>query len=112
MKKYFKSPYPACNVHRRQEPLATDTVYSDVPAIDDGSIMAQTFVGTKSMVTDVFGMKTDKQFINTLQGMIKRRGAPTKLISDNAQVEISNKVDDILNYLFIESWQSEPHHQH
>jgi hypothetical protein len=35
-------------------------------------------------------MKSDKQFINTLEDNIHRRGgAPTKLISDHAQVEIS-----------------------
>ena len=27
--KHYKSPFPANNVHRRNEPLATDTVYSD-----------------------------------------------------------------------------------
>ena len=112
LKKHFRSPYPACNVHRRQEALATDTVYSDTPAIDDGSKVAQIFVGTQSLVTDVYGMKTTKQFVNTLQDIIRSRGAPTKLISDSAQVEISNKVQDILRYLFIEDWQSEAYHQH
>ena len=57
-------------------------------------------------------MKTEKQFVNTLQDIIQIRRAPTKLISDSAQVEISNKVHDILWHLFIEDWQSEPHHQH
>ena len=57
-------------------------------------------------------MKTEKQFVNTLQDVIRTRGAPTKLISDSAQVEISNKVKDILRYLFIEDWQSEAYHQH
>ena len=112
LRKRYKSPYPACNIPRREEPLATDTVYSDTPAIDNGCKVAQIFVGTKSMVTDVFGMKTEKQFVNTLQDIIRTRGAPTKLISDNAQVEISNKVKDILRYLFIDDWQSEPHYQH
>jgi hypothetical protein len=111
LRKHFKTPYPACNVFRRNEPLATDTVYSDVPAIDDGSQTAQVFVGTESLVSDVYGMKTEKQFVNTLQDIIRQRGAPTKLISDSAQVEISGKVKDILRYLFIEDWQSEPHHQ-
>ena len=60
LQKRFKSPYPACNVQWRQEPLATDTVYSDTPAIDDGCRVAQIFVGTESMVTDVYGMKTEK----------------------------------------------------
>jgi hypothetical protein len=36
----------------------------------------------------------------------------TKLISDRAQVEISNKVQDILRNLMIDDWQSEPHQQH
>ena len=112
LKKMHKSPYHACNVQRRQEPLATDTVCSDTPAIDNGSKVAQTFVGTNSLVTDVFGMKTEKQFINTLQDIIRIRGAPTKPISDSAQVEISNKVHDILRHLFVEDWQSEACHQH
>ena len=97
LRKRFKSPYPACNIPRREEPLATDTVHSDTPAVDDGSKVAQLFVGTKSLVCDVYGMKTEKQFINTLQDIIRQRGAPTKLVSDNAQVEISNKVKDILS---------------
>ena len=57
-------------------------------------------------------MKTPKQFVNTLQDVIRTRGPPTKLISDSAQVEVSNKVHDILRYLFIEDWQSEAYHQH
>ena len=35
-----------------------------------------------------------------------------KLVSDRAQVEISNKVHDILRHLCIDDWQSEPHYQH
>ena len=112
LRKRYKSPYPACNIPRREEPLATDTVYSDTPAVEDGSKIAQIFVGTKSLVSDVFGMKTEKQFINTLQDIIRSRGAPTKLVSDNAQLEISNKVKDILRHLFIDDWQSEPYYQH
>ena len=50
--------------------------------------------------------------MNTLQDVIRERGAPNKLISDSAQVEISGKVKDILRYLFIQDWQSEPYHQH
>ena len=46
LKKRYKSPFPACNVHCRSEPVATDTVYSDTPAIDSGITTAQFFVGT------------------------------------------------------------------
>ena len=111
-KKTFRSLHPACNVQHRQEPLATDMVHSDTPAIDDGSKVAQTFVGTESCVIDVCSMKTESQFVNTLQDIICSCGAPTKLISDSAQTEIGNETKDILCHLCIEDWQSEACHQH
>jgi hypothetical protein len=80
-------------------------------AIDDGSTVAVLFVGTNTQVTNVYGIKTDKQFINTLEDNITNCGAPHKLLSDSAQVLISNKVQYILRTLCIKSWQSEPHQQ-
>ena len=74
--------------------------------------MAQLFVGTKSLVSDVYGMRFKSQFVNSLQDVIRERGAPTKLISDSAKEETSNKVKEILRYLMIPAWQSEPYHQH
>jgi hypothetical protein len=59
----------------------------------------------------VYGNKTDKQCINTLEDNITNRGAPHKLLSDSAQALISNKVQYILCTLCIKSWQSEPHQQ-
>ena len=32
--------------------------------MDDGSTCYQLFIGTKYLVSDVHGMKTDKQFVN------------------------------------------------
>ena len=81
---------------RRSKPVAADTVHSDTPAIDDGSTCMQLFVGTATLVTDVYRMKTDKQFVNTLEDNIRKLGAIDKLISDRAQSEISNRVKDIL----------------
>ena len=104
MKKRYKTPFPACNVHRRSEPVATDTVYSDTPAIDSGVTAAQFFVGTESLVCDIYPLQSDKQFVNTLQENITKRGAMTKLVSDRAQVEISRKVQDILRNLMIADW--------
>lgn len=112
LRKMFKSPFPACNVSRRRESVATDTIYSDTPAIFGGETMAQLFVGRESLVTDVYGMKTSKQFANTLQDVIRQRGAMDKLLSDRAQVEVSNRVLDILRAYSISDWQSEPYHQH
>ena len=108
----YKSPFPANNVIRRHEPTATDTFFADVPAICCGALMAQFFIGRHSLVRDVFPMKTDKQFVNTLEDVIRKRGAMDKLISDSAQVEISSRVKDILRALVIEDWQSEAYYQH
>ena len=42
-RKHFKSRFPALNIHRRRKPVATDTIYSDTPAIDNGAQVAQIF---------------------------------------------------------------------
>jgi hypothetical protein len=44
----------------------------------------------------VYPIKSDKQFVNTLLDNITQRGVPTKLISDRAQVEISERVKQVL----------------
>ena len=36
MKKHLKSRNPVLNIPRRHEPVATDTVFSDTPAVDSG----------------------------------------------------------------------------
>jgi hypothetical protein len=65
-RRFFKSPFLALNVARRNEDLLTDVVYSDTPAIDNGSTSAAIYSGRISHVMDVYGTKTDKQFVNTL----------------------------------------------
>lgn len=112
MKKTYRSPFPALNVKRRSEPVATDTAYSNTPAIDDGATCAQVFVGVKTLVSDAHGMKSDKQFINSLEDNTRKRGAMDKLISNSAKVETSKRVNDNLRTLFIDDCQSEPHVQH
>ena len=42
MKKHLKSRNPALNIPRS---VATDTVFSDIPAVDSGVKQAQVFVG-------------------------------------------------------------------
>ena len=56
-------------------------------------------------------MKSDKQFSSTLSGNICQRGAMDKLISYRVQVEIRNKVKDMLLMPLIDDWNSEPHKQ-
>ena len=96
------------NIPRRHESVATDatdatdTVFSDTPVVDSGVKQAQVFVET---------MKSGKQFVNTLEDNIRRRGAMDKLLSDSAKPEISKKVMDILRAYHISNWHSEPYHQ-
>ena len=64
IKKHFKSRNPVFNIPRRSEAVATDTIFSDTPAVDDGSTMAQFFCGHDTLVCDAYGIKSTKQFIN------------------------------------------------
>ena len=45
MKKHLKSRNPALKIPRRHEAVATDTVFSDTPAVDSGVKQAQVLVG-------------------------------------------------------------------
>ena len=69
--------------------LATDTIFSDTPAVDDGSTMAQFFCGRDTLVCDAYGIKSTKQFINALSDNIRKKGAMDTLISDGGKYEIS-----------------------
>ena len=96
MTKHLKSRNPALNIPRRYEPVATNTVFSDTPAVDSGVKQAQVFVGRVTLVADAYPMKSGKQFVNTLEDNIRRRGDMDKLLNDSAKTEISNKVMNIL----------------
>ena len=111
MKKHLKSRNPALSIPRRHEAVATDTVFSDTPAVNSGVKQAQVFVGRDTLVADAYPMKSVKQFVNTLEDNIRRWGAMDKLLSDSAKTEISNKVMDILRAYHISNWHSEPYHQ-
>ena len=50
LKQHWRSRFPACNVTFRNEAVATDTVFSDTPAVDTGSKAAQIFVGIGSLL--------------------------------------------------------------
>ncbi|KAL7578735.1 hypothetical protein ACA910_015968 [Epithemia clementina (nom. ined.)] len=87
-----------------------DTVFLDTPAVNNGSKMAQLFVGKDAFVADVYPLKHESQYVNSLEGNIREWGATSQLISDYAKVEISSKVMDILCVDHSSSWHSEPYH--
>jgi hypothetical protein len=63
------------------------------------------------LVADVYSVKMDMEFVNTLEDNIRKRGAMDKLISDCACAETSHNIKDILCALVISDWQSEPYHE-
>ena len=111
IKNHFKPRNPVSSIPRCSEDLATDTIFSDIPAVDDGSTMAQVFCGHDTLVCDAYGIKSTKQFINTLSDNIRKWGAMDTLISDGGNYDISKGVTDLLHSLFIQDYQSESYHQ-
>ena len=81
--------------------VATATIYSDTPAINDGSTCAQSFSGTNSPVSYVYDIKTDQQFVNTLEENIRARGATSKMINGCDLSEVRNSSQSILWEIFI-----------
>ena len=57
-------------------------------------------------------MRTDNQYVNTLEGNIRARGAMSKFISDSDKYEVRNCEYIISWVIFIYDWKSEPHYQH
>ena len=111
IKNHFKPRNPVSSIPRCSEDLATDTIFSDTPAVDDGSTMAQFFCGHDTLVCDAYGIKSTKQFINTLSDNIRKWGAMDTLISDGGNYDISKGVTDLLHSLFIQDYQSESYQQ-
>ena len=58
----------------------------------EGSTCTQLLVGTKNILTNVYGMKFVKQFVKSLEDNARQRGQMEKLISDSAQANISTRV--------------------
>ena len=118
LRKHFKSRFPAANVSRLNETVATDTFFFDIPALDDGimghggTTMLQLYCGCDSQLTAVYPMKTETDMSGTLEDFIRQHGAPNALFSDNAKAQIGRAVQEILRMYAIKDFQCEPHHQH
>jgi hypothetical protein len=73
-----------------------------IECIPSKSTACQIFAGTDSTVLDAYGMKTDAQFLNTLEDNIHFCRALAHLISNDAQAKTSNHVKDTLMlFLFL-----------
>jgi hypothetical protein len=117
-RKHFKSRYSGANVPRLNEWVATDTLFNDTPAMDDGipghgrCTMMQILYGLISGTVHGYPMKLEKQVAEAFEDHICKVGAPIGLKSDNVKSELHGKVKDILRLYNIDNAQSEPHYQH
>ena len=62
-------------------------------------------------MSDVYPVRTDKEFVRTLEDNIRERGAMDKLVSDSAKAETSKWVQNVLRGYVIKDGQSELHQQ-
>ena len=114
LQKRLRSPNPGANIFHHCEADATDMIYSDTPAIDGGKTLAHIFVGLISRVTDVFKAKSDSAecFLGVFQDRVCMRGAPNKLIADNAPMYHSWRITQYVRDIWCPLWQCETKHQH
>ena len=88
--------------------MANSTVCSDTHAIHD-----RLFIDMDALVCDAYGIKIQKQFINTLHDNVKKIGAMDTIITDGCKHGIFDKVAHLFRgFLFIKQYESEPYHQH
>ena len=111
IKHHFKPRNPVFSIPRCSEDVATDTIFSNTPDVDDCSTMTQFFYGHDTFACDTYGIKSTKQFISTLSSNTRKWGAMITLTSDGGTYDISKGATDLLHSLFIQDFKSEPYHQ-
>ncbi|MEM7375787.1 MAG: hypothetical protein AAF587_44760, partial [Bacteroidota bacterium] len=78
MRRHFKSRFKMLHHPRLNEMVATDTFFSSVPSIE-GYKCAQVFYGCTSKFIEVYGMRTESEFIDVYKDFICERGIPHTL---------------------------------
>ena len=107
MKKHFKSCFPGANVPHLTEWYSFDTMFYDVPALDDGipgrggCMMIQMFGGLDSELLHGVPMKTESEVPDTILDFICHYGTMEGLILNNTKSETSFTVCDILQLYMI-----------
>ena len=118
MRKHFKSRFPGANVPHLPEWYSFDTMFYDVPALDDGipghggCTMIQMFGGLDSELLHGVPMQNESEVPDSILDFIRHYGAMEGIMSDNAKSETSFAIRDILCLYTIKDHQSEPYYQH
>jgi hypothetical protein len=71
---HFKLPNPALNIQCHIEDIATNTIESNVPAIDGGQKYTQIFIGTTLLLTNICPLKGLSMFPSILSDHIIDHG--------------------------------------
>ena len=111
IKHHFKPRNPVFSIPRCSKDVGTDTIFSETPAVDDGSTMTKFFYGHDTFACDTYGIKSTKQFISTLSSNTRKWGAMITLTRDGGTYDISKGVTNLPHSLFIQDFKSEPYHQ-
>ena len=113
LRRRHKSPNPAANFYHCSEIHCTDTIFGDVPLVNNGATAAQLLVGLSSKFTTVHALKglTEEDILLTLQDRIRNHGAPEHITANNAAVYRGPKFWKYLCDLWIRLWQSESYKQ-
>ena len=67
LKNCYESTFPANNVYCHGKSVATDTIYYETPAINDGYTCTQLFLAKSHWFWVYMVQKKDKQLFNTLE---------------------------------------------
>jgi len=95
---------------RLREIIATDSIFSSTPSINEGYNGANVFYGTNSKYVRLYPFKSESEFPDTYLDFIKDEGIPSVLHSDNAKTITSKKMEK-LHREYNSRWTStEPHH--
>jgi hypothetical protein len=101
----IQSPYPAHNAFRRNEAVASDTIFSEVAAICTNGPWHRFLL--VALRLSLISSECLKQFVNTLEDVIRSRGAMDKLITERSRRDLQTDCR-YLRSLCIDAWQSEP----
>ena len=102
MHKHYKSRFRSANVPHLPEWYSFDTMFCDVPVLDDGipghcsCTMIQMFGGLDSKLLHGVPMKTESEVPDSILNFIHHYGAMEGLMSDNAKSDTSFAICDIL----------------
>ena len=109
LQKHIKSRHQMLRRPRLNEVIATDTYFSSVRSIE-GYNCAQVYYGCTSKIIEVYGMRTESEFISTYQDFMRERGIPHTLRRDNAKSENSAALKQLHRDLIVNDQFTEPHH--